>query len=554
MSSMNPYSDTTRQKGRSFYRKGAMKVLLLCLVAIWLQRLCTKLLGGRRSCPSSVPLDVPPFVDRLPYSKPIITSVCHGCFQASHPNGTSCGELIGNLIYSERVKTWEPFLLAGKRVCKEECMACLTSEKHYWKHDDAAPFEVASVSHFLESIPSSHRLPRKAVDDLTTFFKENPGQSYPKRTFLFEYNPSVVVIPESQRPSPDAIYLASYRVTAFQYCFKHPKAKNVFNIQDSYPEDAPPLAGLVALVVMGVDLQPIDEVVIDGRKVFPKFEDPRLFVIHDQLYMASFEYIVPFWLRPTQSSIRLSHYWPGKGNKLAVFMRRKPSCCASESCEGGKNFNYFEDAHGTTLLESNPVSPRIVETIDLNKECSQNQKHRVFRDDRNHNSSFQTFDALVLAKARFYQKLEYSEERGTACCVDVTHQGRRYKVGISHSKSKRVEEVIDVVTGRQYFSRLYAFEPKAPYRVAAVSGSFCLGFPNAQDEDANYFHLAARQQYFRMGEDLECPKIAFASGITDLGDDRALISYGINDCSSRIILVRKSDLVSMLFQPEDRIG
>ena len=53
-----------------------------------------------------------------------------------------------------------------------------------------------------------------------------------------------------------------------------------------------------------------------------------------------------------------------------------------------------------------------------------------------------------------------------------------------------------------------------------------------------------------MGQTFDCPRITFVSGITEHATDsnKAIISYGINDCTSRIMVVSKSDLARLLFE------
>jgi hypothetical protein len=428
-------------------------------------------------------------------------------------------------------------------------------QQQYWRHDDAAPTSLSGVSHFLKSIPTHYRLPPEAVDDLVGYFALYPDQAYPQRTYLFEYNPTVIRLPPDQREYPEDVYLASYRVTAFQYCFKSKAASHVFSIQEPYPDSAPPFEGLVALVVLQKDFSIRKEVIVDVSSIFPKFQDPRLFVLQGQLYLASYEYIVPFWLKdpPINLETRVLHDYWNASNNFVITVRTQPSCCTSPTCRGGKNFNYFATAH-ETWVETNPMQPRIVEHVDLHAPCSGERTTppvAYYRDDQPPlPASFLTTDALILAG-----QTPYSEERGTACCISVLAPGgQTWNVGISHVKSKRVEGLEKVLTGRQYFSRLYAFEPAPPFRIVAVSGSFCLGF-SSEDGD-NYFQKAAYQQHFRMGEDLDCPKITFASGLTEHAflSDRAILSYGINDCTGRIMVVDKKELVAMLVDPESRLN
>ena len=132
--------------------------------------------------------------------------------------------------------------------------------------------------------------------------------------------------------------------------------------------------------------------------------------------------------------------------------------------------------------------------------------------------------------------------RGTACCVDFDFgNNENFKVGISHSTTE----------GRGYVSRFYAFDLRAPkFLVVATSGPFCFGGLN-NDTDINsethYFppqksKLNATYAFY------DCPSVTFASGITEYHADKnyVVISYGVNDCYSRSIVVSKERIIEFL--------
>ena len=50
-------------------------------------------------------------------------------------------------------------------------------------------------------------------------------------------------------------------------------------------------------------------------------------------------------------------------------------------------------------------------------------------------------------------------------------------------------------------------------------------------------------------EEFDCPEISFVSGLTEHATDnaRAILSYGINDCTSRVVLIDKSEISRYLF-------
>ena len=94
------------------------------------------------------------------------------------------------------------------------------------------------------------------------------------------------------------------------------------------------------------------------------------------------------------------------------------------------------------------------------------------------------------------------------------------------------------------------------------SGPFCLGYPKAaEDVDfANHSHplltLKAAPMIFgppdshnETDRHFDCPRIHFVMSMIEDAYQPELIwiSYGVSDCLSRMIQVRKSDIVQMLW-------
>ena len=518
-------------------------------------------------------------------SSAVITDVCRHCFQAPASETTTCGQLMHQryiklsspqdakkkTTIAQQHEVWSTAAQAVANTnpsCQQACFDdCPIDQRTYWRHDAAAPVTRNGTSHFLASIPQTYRLPATAVQNLEHYF-EDPAVRYPARTYLFEYNPTVIVLPADQRPNPEAVYLASYRVTNFQYCFKSKANPHLYDLRNKDAKDLPPSQGLVALALLRDDLSVLKDITVDFSSVL-RMEDPRLFVLHGQVYLASFEALVPLWLhgiKPHQQDTVELHDYFDKSNGMSVVVRSQPSCCTSTSCSGGKNFNYFTiagDVQPYAWVETNPLHPRQVEQVDLSATCDQSLARKaekpavVYTHDTLHSKeSFATVDQLVVLGQRGEKELPYSKERGTACCVPITtDDGQKLLVGVSHTKSRRVPKLQSVLTGRQYYSRLVAFEASAPFAVVATSGTFCMGFPSTSDMKSNYFNTASVKQAFLLGESMECPKITFVSGITETAGDptKVIISYGINDCTGRMVVVDKSDLVDMLFHPSRRL-
>lgn len=179
------------------------------------------------------------------------------------------------------------------------------------------------------------------------------------------------------------------------------------------------------------------------------------------------------------------------------------------------------------------------------------QKHPLVR------PSFGTLDELW-----FRQPVFKIMSHGGACCVSWNDKqtGRSLWIGIAHRKVPKREWMDDPhLLGKrlqqppeQYASFLYAFAAHPPYRMVAESGLFCLPFATREEaEKVNSYHRLLEWDHLRfMGQTFDCPRITFVSGITEHATDsnKAIISYGINDCTSRIMVVSKSDLARLLFE------
>jgi len=79
-----------------------------------------------------------------------------------------------------------------------------------------------------------------------------------------------------------------------------------------------------------------------------------------------------------------------------------------------------------------------------------------------------------------------------------------------------------------------------------------MGYSNSDEEmSANYYTKLMSLIPFRLGETNNCPHITFVSGMTEKVDDptRVILSYGINDCTGRIVEIDKSEIVRLLFDP-----
>lgn len=137
-----------------------------------------------------------------------------------------------------------------------------------------------------------------------------------------------------------------------------------------------------------------------------------------------------------------------------------------------------------------------------------------------------------------------AQGRGTACCIDIDfNENITVKVGISHF----------VTPNRNYLSRFYAFALTPPkFQLVALSGAFCFEKMNkALDMNADTQIFTFPDQHMPLNISnivYDCPQITFASGIAEYHADKnyAVISYGVNDCYSRSMVVSKNRIKELL--------
>lgn len=105
-----------------------------------------------------------------------------------------------------------------------------------------------------------------------------------------------------------------------------------------------------------------------------------------------------------------------------------------------------------------------------------------------------------------------------------------------------------------YVSFLYAFDPRPPFQLLARSGYFCLGFASSsgvgEGGTINPRSILTRNRPLSQNnETFACAQIHYVSTIIEkLGDpSRAVIGYGMNDCTARLVEVSKKEIARMLF-------
>ena len=121
--------------------------------------------------------------------------------------------------------------------------------------------------------------------------------------------------------------------------------------------------------------------------------------------------------------------------------------------------------------------------------------------------------------------------------------------GAGHTKSTGRTVGMNIPK-HEYFVYFYAFEPEPPYRPVARSGHFCFPFTKEDKEiDNRYFPLVHKRKLYLRDEIFECPEITYVSSFVQKANDesKAIVSYGVNDCISKIIQIDKSEIERLLF-------
>jgi hypothetical protein len=224
----------------------------------------------------------------------------------------------------------------------------------------------------------------------------------------------------------------------------------------------------------------------------------------------------------------------------------------------GRNLIYWgEPNHKTVVMEYEPRKRKeILNLNDLHQDVAPQNASFVPIQRNVPPPTFGTIDELYYAQQNVVPG-PISGDRGGACCATIVdNQGRKLLLGVSHNKIVHHRFTADFLSQKgipknTYFSSFYAMQPSSPYNVVARTGRFCLGFPSHEEMQASghpYRQLAAFPAVIG-GITYKCPRIHYVTGIVDKVDDpsKLIVSYGINDCFSRFVVVEKADVVRMLF-------
>jgi hypothetical protein len=399
------------------------------------------------------------------------------------------------------------------------------------------------------------------VDNVTAYLAD-PKHVYPNREYFFDYNPSIVRLPASQRDAlttsgssvggESAVYLASFRVSNQHYCFP-PSVRKLLSAAQK-----PPPKNWLGLALLRQDMTVIQDVVVDLKKArFHSAEDFRLFVLNDQLFVSSYDQITPLWLVHSTDAVD-QHVLPVIFGDLYVAVRFYPSCAPCERKRGycGKNVNFLvNDQTSTALAEIWPSPPHLIRTLDLHAPCRRNETPHSFQDDQPPvPPSFATVEEILFPSLNATESL-LTRGRGGACCIPLQHPvtHERLFVGIQHFKTPQQRNKrlpAGNIVPNHYLSTVYAFQANMePYRLVAQSGYFCWSFPTTAEQAENPLVRLTTWRKLHLASEFDCPRIHFVSGLTLKEDDPsvAIIAYGINDCVSRMIEVSVSELERLLF-------
>ena len=426
--------------------------------------------------------------------------------------------------------------------------------------------------------------------------------------YFMEYNPSIVILPKYQYKALQIksllhdYYVISFRISNQNYCF-HPKNRQ----QEAMLQHQ----GLNSSIVASISKDYLGIVIVNASSSnFPNeirnndilydtivdlkaingfsnnAQDYRLFVLQKQLYISSVDAITPIWFTTSTSNAPPNHsrkdtiLIPTVFSKdtdqpqfqLNAWVRRSVSCvnCHRKRAFCGKNFNYFVDDASTNntseamvRVEVWPTGPHTVHSVDLNRRCKRGlDPNTKYIDSLSEvRPTFPTMEEVDFPSLGGMESI-FTRGRGSACCIRVPYPSansnisRTVLVGIQHTKtpSQRNKILPPNVTSNHYLSSFYAFESEPPYNIIAKTGWFCLGFPEDPNEDqrkdTSLLHrVTSWRKLVLGGRTYNCPRIHFLSGMTTKVNDpnAVILAYGINDCYSRFVEVRLSDIYNLLF-------
>ena len=297
--------------------------------------------------------------------------LCHGCRHAMLDTRKNyCGGYIKKLMTDQGLDV----LAAANQTAIDYPVACFRcnpetchGEDKYLRFDHAAPRPVKGVTTWLPSVPSEYRLDPSAMENIQTYLS-NPDNVYPNKLHLFDYNPSIALLPEKYQIAANgkkAVYLASYRVAHVNMCFETDTRVALYGgsweVHNKIRR-----TDYLGLALLDEDLSILKDAVvstkkdsrrpklIDGLKKFrnPDLMDYRLFRLHDDIYLSMG--ITILWMNPSIPSYE--KYSPTTNSKSTFgIMRRVVSM--EEAMKSPRIYNTLLTAtmksRWSTILEEN---------------------------------------------------------------------------------------------------------------------------------------------------------------------------------------------------------
>ncbi len=204
-----------------------------------------------------------------------------------------------------------------------------TTERKFWRFDEAGPSISRARTHYLSSIPQEHRLILSTAlksktrnfdteDAVSAFYKTiretyatDPNNVFPKKLHLYEINPSITVLPKQYQTNKDwirhfgpdrsPVYVASYRVAHETNCYDHETTVSLWdgdwNKLRNYKSD------FLGISIMDQYLNILVDTTFDVNRVEGTkrlfdgyYGDYRVQNLGEQLYLSTVMNIVPFEL------------------------------------------------------------------------------------------------------------------------------------------------------------------------------------------------------------------------------------------------------------------
>jgi hypothetical protein len=444
-----------------------------------------------------------------------------------------------------------------------ECSHCLDcSQGLYYRYDTVAPKVKQGHTFYLKSVPAAKRFPTDQINNITKFLSEESDNT---TEMLWEFNPSIVILPASVRRrlrNDEYVYLASFRLSSDTYCWDKSAEESLFRPHDDF-------ISYIGLALLRRDLSVIEEGYYSWMRDHSDF---YVFVMedNDEILLTTGNFNIPLYLLPQNESLtgsmkELRKHGSSAGMPQVAIHARHRSCINKAgqlvATFRDKNLNYFVDADNNRLVEYWPMEPHEVDlmgnTITYYKEESLNRSNTVISGNLlEPKPTFGTIDEPFRSRVE-KPHAPWGRDRGSACCIKLRGPSMdNVLVGISHVRLQRGSFVFPswfnastFIRGELlYLSRFYAFEMTAPYNIVAKSGVFCLGWPSKDERGSSpYQHLGDSFKFIEHFDD--CPAVNYVSGMTLKADDpsTAIIAYGINDCTSRMIEIDVSEIKRLLF-------